>query len=70
MDKIMSSGFNRIVIVEDDITRVLAGAHNFNNLLQQLKTNKNKNKKEGKELVENLFDLYKENIEYIKYVNP
>jgi hypothetical protein len=35
-------------------------------LLEQL----NKNKKEGKDLGEDLFDLYKENIEYIKYVDP
>jgi hypothetical protein len=29
-----------------------------------------KNKKKGKDLGEGLFELYKENIEYIKYVNP
>ena len=63
IDKLMSSGFNRIVLVENDI--VLLSTPD-NRTIAQL----TKNKYEGKDLSEGLFDLYKENIEYIKYVNP
>ena len=64
MDKIMSSGFNRIVIVESDaieLTKTELPA-----FLAQIRDNK----KKGKDLGENVFNLYKENIECIKYVNP
>lgn len=63
IDKLMSSGFNRIVLVENDI--VLFSTPD-NRTIAQLK----QNKYEGKDLSEGLFDLYKENIEYIKYVSP
>ena len=66
IDKIMSSGFNRIVLVESDEVELAWPFPFMNKLIEQL----NKNKKEGEDLGNELFDLYKENIEYIKYVNP
>lgn len=66
MDKIMSSGFNRIVLVEEDITRLEPLDNELNTMLYLF----NKNKEAGKDLGEGIFELHKENIEYIKYVNP
>ena len=64
MDTIMSSGFNRIVIVESD--EIFLYKNELKEFLKQIW----QNKFDGKDLGENVFNLYKENIEYIKYVNP
>jgi len=66
INKIMSSGFNRVVMVETDNVELWDPSETVNALIRIF----NKNKEEGKELGEDLFDLYKENIEYIKYINP
>ena len=64
MEKLMSSGFNRIVIVESD--DVVLYNEEKNELLSRVLNNQ----MEGKDIGENVFNLYKENIEYIKYVKP
>lgn len=65
----MSAGYKRIVIVESDNLDINLGNNTSEDLYPQIdKWNLNSNKK-WIALGKDWFDLYKENIEYVKYVN-
>jgi hypothetical protein len=69
MDKLMAAGYNRIVIVESDKLELIK-PENRPRLYAHTLLTAQRNKKEGKDLVEGTFELLGENIEYLKYVNP